>query len=69
MPRTPEWEIVALRAGLYDVVYDRRVVLAEVPDVQAWRYVRERRKDPEKVFEVEPDGYRFDVTRTLSRKR
>lgn len=69
MARAPEWEIVALNGGNFDVVFDRRTVLAEVPDIQAYRYVREHRKDGQKVFEVEVDGYRFDVTRNLSRSR
>ncbi len=69
MPRRREWQILPLKDGLFDVEYDRRTVLAEVPQAEAWRHIQRQVQQGEKVFEVDPDGYRFDITRTLSRWR
>lgn len=69
MPRRRQWEIVEHKDGTWEVSLNRRVVLPQTSETEAWRHIKQNLSTGDRVYEVEEDGYRIDVTRSLARVR
>lgn len=70
MRRSQSWAIEEDKLGNYTLLRGNRVLVSGLRNrATVIGYLQEHRRPGEKVYEVEPDGYRTEVTRQLLRAK
>ncbi len=59
--------IIKQEGDAFDLSYGRKTHLRDATEIQVRKYLKKSLKPGEKVFLIEEDGYKFDVTRRYNR--